>query len=882
MFIEDRERDLSGHSRESSGADTLLADSYRNNMDSSELFRLLEFSINRSAEMMLFFTKDLHMYYANAAVSRQLGCPTDELLAVIVDPLHPDITPEKWEELWVSAKKNGHIVRTSTLKTKDERLMPAHIHVYWFGSDGSEYLCCFIRGIDDKEKVEDGLGLYRLLAESAEDFIYIIDRNLVVKYVNRCAAEYICKAPTDVIGKPLEKFFKSDTYALIKNDILKAFISEKPVSNDSVVMDKGEGRVFNAKLVPIIEKGHVTYVMGITRDITGLKNAEKALRRSQIDMIKAQAIAHMGNWEWNLADNGIRCSDEVYRIFGYAPREFKATYDHIFLRVHPDDREYLKNTILNSVEQKKPCKAKFRAVWPDGTVRHIRSEAEAVTDADGNVIKMFGVCQDITERRKASERRSFLAAIVESSSDAIIGKTLEGTITSWNKGAERIYGYSADEVLDRPISILVPKDRTDEIPGILERIRNGELVDNFETTRLRNDGNKIDISLTVSPIKNSRGEIIGASTIARDVTGHKQLKSSLMKSERDYRELVDLAQEGIWAIDDREYTIYVNQRMADMLGYTVDKMIHKQIFNFMDKQGKVLARKHVEKRKLGVKEVFDFEFIKKDGSKIYTLMNSAPLINEYGGYGGSVAFVTDITNRRIAEKALEDAKKQSDLYLDLMVRDINSMSQTGKRYLKLALHMQILDDDSKSVIQKSLSEFENSSKLIENVKKLQKVKSGKIPPIEMDLHQVLSDVQSHYARTPDIKIKINHKPVNSCIVQADEMLYDVFYSLLDYSIERSIKVPSISISVKKMSDDERIYYAVAIEDNSPGMPGEMKSHIFNRYLKSSSDINGANIGLYLAKTLVESYHGQISVDNRVKGSPEKGNRFMVLLPVANN
>lgn len=876
MYNNDRERGPDNRARESPGDNALLADRYKN---SRELFRFLEFSINRSAEMMLFFTKNLHLYYANAAVSRQLGCSTDELLAAIIDPLHPDINTEKWEGLWRSAKKNGHIVRASRLKTKDGRMMPAHIHVYWFGSDGSEYLCCFIRDMENIEKTEDSLGLYRLLAETAEDFIYIIDRNLVVKYVNRCTAEYIGKTPADVIGKPLEKFFKPNVYALIKNDILKAFISENPVSSDSVVMNKGEGRVFYAKLVPVVEKGHVTYVMGITRDITGLKKAEKALRKSESDMIKAQMIAHMGNWEWNQSDNAIRCSDEVYRIFGYIPRELTITFDRVFSRVHPDDREYLKSVIDQSFVEKKTNQAMFRIVLPDGTIRHIRSEAEVVVDA-GNVIRMFGVCQDITERYKANEQRSFLAAIVESSSDAIIGKTLEGTITSWNKGAERIYGYSADEALGRPISILVPQDRPDEIPGILERIKNGELVDNFETVRLRKDGKQIDISLTVSPIKNSRGNIIGASTIARDITGHKQLKSSLMKSERDYRELVGLAQEGIWAVDDREYTIYVNQRMADMLGYPVDKMLHKQMYYFMDKHGKAIARKHIEKRKLGVKEVYDFEFTRKDGTKIYTLMHSAPIVNEYGGFGGSVSFVTDITNRRMAEKALEDAKKQSDLYLDLIARDIDSMNQEGKRYLKLALHMQILDDDSRSVIQKSLAEFENSSKLIENVKKLQRVRSGNIPPTEIGLDQVLSDVQKHYANTPGIKIKIDYRPADRCVIRADEMLHDIFYCLLDYSIAHSKKAPLINISVKRMSDDERMYYAVYVEDNSPGRIGEIKSHIFNKYLVSASDINGDNIGLYLAKTLIENYHGQISVEDRVKGSPDKGSRYMVLLPAA--
>ncbi len=132
------------------------------------------------------------------------------------------------------------------------------------------------------------------------------------------------------------------------------------------------------------------------------------------------------------------------------------------------------------------------------------------------------IFRDVTEQRQAEEERARLAAIVESSDDAIISKTLDGTITSWNKGAERIYGYSAEETVGRPISMLVPPDRPDEIPSILESLRRGEKIDNFETVRVTKDGRRLDISLTISPITNSSGEIVGASTIARDITERKR------------------------------------------------------------------------------------------------------------------------------------------------------------------------------------------------------------------------------------------------------------------------------------------------------------------------------------------------------------------------
>jgi len=175
------------------------------------------------------------------------------------------------------------------------------------------------------------------------------------------------------------------------------------------------------------------------------------------------------------------------------------------------------------------------AVRKDG--REIRVELslspiEPLDETDGpNGGKRFvlAIIRDATERRWAEEARSRLAAIVESSDDAIIGKTLDGTITSWNSGAEKIYAYAADEVVGRSITVLVPPDRPDEIPEILSRVRRGEKVDHYETVRVCKDGSHIHVSLTVSPIKDADGNVVGASTVARDVTERRLAEEEIQR-----------------------------------------------------------------------------------------------------------------------------------------------------------------------------------------------------------------------------------------------------------------------------------------------------------------------------------------------------------------
>jgi PAS domain S-box-containing protein len=169
----------------------------------------------------------------------------------------------------------------------------------------------------------------------------------------------------------------------------------------------------------------------------------------------------------------------------------------------------------------------------DGGLRTYISAKFPLRRSDGTIYAIAGISTDITTRKEAEDASRRLAAIVESSDDAIVSKDLNGVITSWNKAAERIFGYRAEEVIGRPISVLIPPDRANEEPGILNRIRHGERVDHYETIRRHKNGGLLDISLTISPVKDGTGRIVGASKIARDISHRK-------RSERQQRALFEL------------------------------------------------------------------------------------------------------------------------------------------------------------------------------------------------------------------------------------------------------------------------------------------------------------------------------------------------------
>ncbi len=176
----------------------------------------------------------------------------------------------------------------------------------------------------------------------------------------------------------------------------------------------------------------------------------------------------------------------------------------------------------------------FDIIGLEGTRWHMETHAAPLRHVDGTTVHL-AITRNISERKRTDIAAALLSAIVDSSEDAIVSKSLNGIITSWNKGAERLFGYTAPEAIGQPITLLIPPDRLDEEPKIIERLERGERVDHFETLRRRKDGTLLDISLTISPIKDRNENIVGASKIARDITDRKRAEAEQKRIEEELR-----------------------------------------------------------------------------------------------------------------------------------------------------------------------------------------------------------------------------------------------------------------------------------------------------------------------------------------------------------
>jgi PAS domain S-box-containing protein len=269
---------------------------------------------------------------------------------------------------------------------------------------------------------------------------------------------------------------------------------------------------------------------------------EASLKDTNDRLALALDCAELGTWRLQLKSGRFENDVRDRHIHGYAPDAPPQTLADMRSQVHPEDISKLDAAFSALRRDGGNCRTEYRLAprsdeKPRGRARWVAIEGAVVRGSDDRPLQLLGVTRDITERKKAEQVAQRLVSIVESSEDAIISKDLNGIIVSWNNGAERLFGYPADEVIGKSILILIPPDRQDEEATILSRIRLGEPVNHYETVRRRKNGTLVDISLTVSPLYDTAGAVIGASKIARDIGARKQDEEHqrFLKAELDHR-----------------------------------------------------------------------------------------------------------------------------------------------------------------------------------------------------------------------------------------------------------------------------------------------------------------------------------------------------------
>ena len=321
--------------------------------------------------------------------------------------------------------------------------------------------------------------------------------------------------------------------------------------------------------------------------------------------------------------------------------------------------------------------------------------------------------------RRGFAARSRLAAIVESSDDAIVSKNLDGVITSWNRGAERLFGYTEGEAVGQHITLLIPANLRQEEATILERLRRGERVEHFETVRKRKDGTTLDVSLTISPVRNREGRVVGASKVARDITQQKQAERALRESEERFRAIVETTPECVKLVAPDGTLLHMNSSGLTMVGADcADAVVGKSVYDLIEPKDRDRFRAFNERICRGEKGSLEFDIVGLRGERRHMETHAAPLRNPDGTVV-QLAVSRDITMRKQAEEAVKE-KELSARLLKLQDEERRRIARelhdgVGQLLAAMSMNASRLDGEKSNLSPDAARCAEENSKLIEQV-----------------------------------------------------------------------------------------------------------------------------------------------------------------------
>ncbi len=398
------------------------------------------------------------------------------------------------------------------------------------------------------------------------------------------------------------------------------------------------------------------------------------------------------------------------------------------------------------------------------------------------------------------------------------------------------------------------------------------------------------MELYAFPLLDDHGNVLGVIEHVRDITGRKRAEEALRESKSRLEAILASMNDGLLIIDARGKIILYNDATVRYYKFRdegeflshIDDFTH--VLEVRKPDGDLLS---VEEwpfsRALGGEVLSHYELLirrRDTGDTWLGDYSAAPIRDKNGGVSAAVITMRDITGSKRGEQALKEAKVQAELYLDLMGHDIRNMNQVSMGYLELALESPDVGKKGKEYLLKSMGALENSTRLIENVRKLQKARSGELKHHTVDACQALMRVLARYSSMPGVNASFSFALPPSCPVKADDLLFEVFENIVGNAIKHGGPEQAIDVRFDEVDLDGGRYARFIVEDNGPGIPDGMKERIFNRMQQGDTRAKGMGLGLYLVRSLVDNYGGKVWAEDRVKGDHAKGARLVVMLPAA--
>ncbi|WP_419700044.1 PAS domain S-box protein [Mucilaginibacter sp. NFX135] len=668
----------------------------------------------------------------------------------------------------------------------------------------------------------------------------------------------------------------------------------------------------------------------LQQQLAQYQQREAELEKSEARLRMAIASANLGTWDYKPLTGELTWSDECKHLYGLPPEaeiDFELFTEHIY----PADRDALECAMKKAMDPlgDHSYDMTYRIIRFDKPeIRWLRAQGKVYFNKLQEPERFIGTIVDQTEAKLAEEKSAKLTAIVESSDDAIISKTLEGIITSWNPAAEHLLGYTEKDVIGKHITMLIPEDRLEEEDLILERIRNNKKVEHYVTFRVTKAGLEIPVSISVSPIRDNTGRVIGAAKIIRNNAHQKETEARLLRYAENLEVLNALGKIISERMDVSEILQKVTDATTRLIGAAFGAFFYNDeseagesymLFALSGAPREAFERFGIPRNTAVFHPTFTGEAIVRadditkdpryghnspffgmpEGHLQVVSYLAVPVISKSGTVIGGLFYGHPEAAKftREHEQLVSGVATQAAIALDntKLYEEIRKLNDKKEEFIGLASHelktpvtslsgyLQILNrtlpdtDRNKPFLQKALLQVKKLSELISDLLDVSKIETGQLPLSfsNFNITQIVQETIELIQYSTKTHQIILQQPEQEIIISADKQrIEQVIVNLLSNAIKYSPNEKLVNVAIAVTPDKVR----VSVEDYGMGIQKEHQERIFSRFYRVeelASHISGLGIGLYISKEIISRHHGKLWLNSE----PEKGSTFFFEIPL---
>jgi PAS domain S-box-containing protein len=730
---------------------------------------------------------------------------------------------------------------------------------------------------------------YRVLGEAAPGFFWLADPSGRILYANRVWEEYTGSTVHEVNAAGWAQFNHPDELAAVAEKWARAVDVGEPFEMElRYRRHDGVYRWMLTRVTPYRDSdGVIQSWVGTSFDIHDVKKAEVALRRREQELSDFFESATIG-LHWVGPDGTIlRVNQAELDMLGYGREEYVGRNIAEFHDSRETIGDILHRLAVGEVLHEYPATLRCK----DGSIKYVLIDSSVYFE-NSEFIHTRCFTRDVTSQRASEEITARLAAIVASSSDAIVGKTLDGIVTSWNAAAERIFGYTAAEIVGKPIFTLIPDELHEAERVLLARIRSGERVDFFETVRIRKDGQQVDIALSVSPIRNAQGQMVGASSIKRDITERKQAAEALSQSQERLQLAVKAARLGTWqwhiATDALSWDEALHQLYAIEPGQKVTRF--EQFIERVHQDDRAFVSATLKQALLGSGGLdYQFRIVHPDG-RVRWLADQGRLVRDQEGKPIYLTGVClDITERKQMEVRLLQSQRMDSVgqLAGGIAHEANNMMSVVLGCADYVLQR----TDLPEAVREDVDQIWRAAKRTAGITQQLLAFSRRqvLQPQVLDLNATVRDLEGILTRTlgETRGLRMHLSPSVGAVRADPGQLEQVLINLTLNARDAMQDGGTLTIETLKVVLDEAYaagksvatlrpgeYAALVLSDTGQGMDHATLERIFEPFFTTKGVGQGTGLGLSTVYGIVKQSGGFIWVYSE----PGLGSAFKVYLP----